>query len=759
MIRVLILIISCFCSLLLSGVSLAQLPGNWGHTFVIKEYDQNRFNQVRRVSTGSYTNNFVEEFMHDGDASWKVIRSFKPVSSDSTAVDLSYTFYLQKGSSPGTSVGIIFQVNDWSVDNYVFSPAALYNGNRFQSRRIDYSPRLMHPKDVGLNVPAIISDVPRLDNNNGPSRIQLTSGAASFPCMGYYQFDTKRGFLVTINQGNSLGDYGMEIEESRDRRTAWFSITSPHVRELYKYKITDNTYPSNDVAHDFKAGDSVVITCRVYFFNASTLSKYFEQYFSLHHQLVRKLSFTRHLPFSAAFDLIEEKYNRMNWNHAGFYAMDAIDNNRHWKPGWVSGMPVAYALSLGNNTATRERLVMQNNWLFSNGIAPSGFFYERGLDGTQWIGGDMSKFHTHDWHLVRSSADGLYYALKLLMQMQNEFKDSRDFELWKSNIQNVANAFLNTWKKYKQFGHFINTQTGDIIVGGSASGAIAPGALVLAAQIYKQPAYMEVARQAGVYYYESFVARGITTGGPGDALQNPDSESCYALLESYMELYEATREKRWLQYAEETAWLFATWVMPYHYLFPASSLLGTLKSETGGTVWANTQNKHAAPGICTASGMALFKLYRATGNAAYLELLRPIAQAIPQYISTVNRPIGKLPPGCIDERVSTNDWLEGTGEIANLSTWAEVAMMLTAKELPGIYVQRNNRSAIVFDHMNAKITGKGSAIYLQVENPTDYKASVRIVVDENILPLRDAGEPLKELLLNIAPGQRIEVKL
>ena len=50
--------------------------------------------------------------------------------------------------------------------------------------------------------------------------------------------------------------------------------------------------------------------------------------------------------------------------------------------------------------------------------------------------------------------------------------------------------------------------------------------------------------------------------------------------------------------------------------------------KTVGCVFANLQNKHAAPGICTLSGMALWKLYRWTGNDAYLELLRDIVASI-----------------------------------------------------------------------------------------------------------------------------------
>ena len=58
-----------------------------------------------------------------------------------------------------------------------------------------------------------------------------------------------------------------------------------------------------------------------------------------------------------------------------------------------------------------------------------------------------------------------------------------------------------------------------------------------------------------------------------------------------------------------------------------------------GSVFANIQNKHSAPGICTLSGDSLYKLWRWTQDALYLELLKDIALTIGQYISTDEDPI------------------------------------------------------------------------------------------------------------------------
>ena len=110
--------------------------------------------------------------------------------------------------------------------------------------------------------------------------------------------------------------------------------------------------------------------------------------------------------------------------------------------------------------------------------------------------------------------------------------------------------------------------------------------------------------------YVDYVSKGITCGGPGDAMQNPDSESAYAMLESFAMLYEKTGDKKWLQYAREMAAQFSTWVMSYDYAYSDNCLFGMLTMKTTGAVFANTQNKHGSPGICTHSGLALLRFHR-----------------------------------------------------------------------------------------------------------------------------------------------------
>ena len=175
-----------------------------------------------------------------------------------------------------------------------------------------------------------------------------------------------------------------------------------------------------------------------------------------------------------------------------------------------------------------------------------------------------------------------------------------------------------------------------------------------------------------------------------DEYNNARRMCAFALLESAVVLFESAGDPRWLEAAETLAAFCSSWVVTYAYRFPANSEFGRLGINTVGAVFANIQNKHAAPGICTLSGDSLLKLYRFTKNEACLELLKDIAYCLPQCVSTEEKPIyswdvtpKKLPAGFICERVNMSDW-EGPSAVGGVfwgSCWSETSLLLSFTEL------------------------------------------------------------------------------
>ncbi len=666
---------------------------------------------------------------------------------------------LVSGSISSCNVAIEFVFDGWHENNYLLMPSAVYNGNRFESRKIAYSPKLMDPRDIGADKPAVISDVPRLNIHSGPSSLMDRSGAMSTPSMGFFNAKSQLGLWILTEQGNQLGDYAYQVTENRLRTQAVMSIQTPVVRPLYQYRITDNQYPSSDQAPDWSSGDQVEIRFQMYQFDCLDVLSFMKYWSQIRFNLIPKPDAVVSIPFSSTFNIQEEKFNRQNWvERHGYYSVGMREMFlQDWQTGWTGGMITTYPLLFEGNEVTKNRVLRNFDFLFNGGISPSGFFFDSGesIDAAfHWYGGDIRKPHTVNWHLIRKSGDALYYILKqfhLMEQMGMEVKDQ-----WRSGVRCVAEAFVKLWRRYGQLGQFVDSQTGEIVVGGSTSGGIVPAALVYCASYFDHPEYLAVAQEIASYFYEQFVVKGIALGGVGDALQNPDSESAYGLLESFAVLYEQTGNTVWLERSEAMAHLFFTWIIGFNYKFPENSTLGKLGVQTFGAVFANTQNKHGAPGICTFSGLALWRLYRATGHLFYLEMLQAIVRFIPQMLSHPNRPIPGLENGWMTERVSTTDWFEGIGELMCGSTWAETSLLLTGIEIPAVYVVSDKQFVFVFDSVDAALEEDSSGILLlRLKNNSAYWVDLKVFVEDSADQKRPLGENvlLDTHRVSLKPGE------
>jgi hypothetical protein len=648
-----------------------------------------------------------------------------------------YTFELTKGAAKQAGVSVVFSLNDWSTDNYVIMPAALYDGNRFDVLPYPYNP-LFKRKDYDINKPITITDVPRLNKYKGESKAEFTTGDLSTPAIGIFFPSKKKGIWILTEQGSGFGNHGLTIQENDSRTKAEFSIVSPAVREK-GYRITAVQAKSDDKSVDWNRGDQVTIRFKAYTFNAESPGDLNDFFLKIRKSIYHQVRIDQ-LPFSKAFELIENKYNSENWvDTPGYYAVgDRSAWCMDWQLGWTGGCVATLPLSLNGKPYSRKRSFENYDLVITRSQSGSGLFYTCS-NGKEWVSDCSLAPHPDSLTLLRKNADALYYIYKYCMIEQSVNRGWVMPRQWQQPLEKLADKFVSLWDQYGQFGQFLNIETGRIVVGGSNSASSAIGGLALAYQFEKKSDYLRVAREAARYYFNKFIKQGVSCGGPGEVLQNPDSESTFAMLESLVVLYEATREKEWLEYAEMTAALFSTWVVPYDYIFPDSSVFGRLGMKTTGSVWANTQNKHSAPGICTFSGDCLFKLYRATGNEYYLELIKDIAHNIMQYVSRDDRQIANQKPGWVNERVNLSDW-EGKDRVGNIfygSTWPDASILLTVTDIPGIYIEPVKKKITVFDHVQAEYSGDNK---LMVTNPTKFDASVRVFIDPDPSRILNPGE-------------------
>ncbi len=644
-----------------------------------------------------------------------------------------------KETETPVSVSLELVEETWKKTEYVFMPGAVYNGNRQESKYIPYPPYYAGKKDGEWN--QVITDIPHLDVDGKESRIQFLSGDMTTPAMGYFNKEEKEGLLVLAKHMENGRYTGFTVHEKENE--AVFRVSCPGVREDKKYFFGDLPdgsgfyptcdYPSDDEGIVLKAGEALHLEVKVFQVNAENMNEYFSQFNRLREIMETGEDFAS-IPFSKAFETIKEKYTKMNFTDEGYYRGGTGENPAppaFWQAGWVGGGMNTYPLLMQDSGLAHDQAESTLRFIVKNLQEETGWYVPMYANGVKY-GDDFGNVDS-PVVLVRKDADLLYFLLKQAIYLK---KHNSQIEGLDESMERQADAFVRFVRKNGEIGQFVDSRAEELLEGGTASAAIVCGALAFAYEYFDKEEYLEIAEQLADLYREKYLKQGILNGGPGEICQAPDSESAFALLESYVQLYETTGKEKWLLAAEEAFELAITWVVSYDFVFPKDTAAVKIGAHTRGTVFANAQNKHSAPGICTLSGNSMLKLYRFTGDGKYLEWLRRISHALAQFVSLPDRLVDTLSdkplvPGYINERVQTSDW-EGKHTVGGFlygSNWPEVTLLLTYVEVPGVYVDLDRDMVMCNDHVSAELVKDENC--LKIRNTTPYDAVVTVMAEHS----------------------------
>ncbi len=656
-------------------------------------------------------------------------------------LDFKVTFKLATGKESSAAVAVAFDFDRWGADNYVLVPASIYNGNRYRVIGNGYMPQ--YPKDMyyNPNIPLTISNNPRLSLNPGePSLIELQTTNAATPAVCFFSPSLKKGFILLTDQETRLGNSGITIQENADKSKASIKISAPAMRKMAPG--FGDFHPSGDKAADWVAGNEVTLLFKIYAFDAQSIPDLLLKFMQVRKSLSGSNQPRNLVPMSKHLELATGICSN-NWITVPTGSYYTPENSKDFQLGWVSGMMNTYPMLALNDKKERERVSAELDFVVGKMQGKSGYFY-----GGITSGGKIRPEKLHPdfpqvQAMVRKNCDALLWMVKHFMLLKEQGYSREIKPEWEQSAKRLAEAFVATWKKHGQFGQYIVPETGEIAVFNSTAGAIAPAGLALASKYFNEKEFLKVAAESADYYYNRDVAKqGLTGGHCGDISQDADSESCFGFLESLMAIYNLTGDKQWLEKAKVQAALCSTWAISYDINFPPASQIGKLKSNMAGAVWASIQNKHAAPGICTASGDYLFKLYRATGNRLYADLIRDIQHAHTEAVDMPDHRTTNYGFGTSMERIQPSD-AEGRGSIGNFihtrNSWTETNGMLMDLELPGIYLQTDKSELYVFDHVEAKVVKRsGDKTILAIINKTPYDARVSVFAETS----EQAGMPL-----------------
>lgn len=686
------------------------------------------YNQARLVSLLTFTTDQIKTEHNDWIASIKTSK----VAGRPDAIDVTVSVKLLKGEATSAGIALAFDIANWSTDNYVMIPASVYNGNRNRVVNREYATGLdradLYKKDLQLttvNLPQLSPDPGKL------SKIEVSACNATTPAMCFYNKRSKRAFIALAEQGIRVGDAvidnGISIEESPDRSHATLVISAPGVRERKPEFIGFSKSPDRGI--QWKAGDEVTLRLRLYSFATPNIPGLLDKFMSVRKEVTGPNHPRNLIPFSEVTRIMTNNIDKRfyNGNDSKFYCPE----NAQWISfGWVGGLMDTFPMLALGDQLHLDHVTNTFDFAIPRAQGASGYFY-----GALGHDGKCFGREGYDEHpeicLTRKNGDVLFWMIKQFNLLKAQGRVNAVKPEWELNIKRLAQAFVYTWKKDGQWGNFINNQTGDVAVYNTSSGVTAIGGLALAANYYGNPEFLQIAEDAAdLYYNRDFVKLGMTTGACADILQNADSETAAGFMTSLMTLYEVTGDLKWLEKSRNLANLCSTWTVSYDYELPPSTELAQLGAKLTGAVWASTQNKHGAPGICTSSGDPLFKIYRATGDHRYAELMHDIVHAHAE---------GIQPNGNISERLTYCD-ADSRGTRGGYTGWNELNGILMAMELPGIYLRTDRNEIYVFDHVEAKIVKRAKdGIVLSIRNPTRYNASISILAETLALSKKPLG--------------------
>lgn len=689
----------------------------------LKEYEVDFYNKMSACHYLNDGENVIQE------SQWKL--GYSIAKFNKNTVEITLKAACTKGGLQNASFFAELNLSNWEKSNHLLMPAVCYNGNRYESRPQQYMPFFYEFEDMTSDEKVLLSDVPRLSNGTGVSKIDERTGSFSSPIVAYYHPNTNNSVLFSCNIIENENDSGICFEEAKNKKHARLTLTNPVVREVHQYRMTNTHFPSQDSPTNYNEGDSIVLTFRLQFESCQSVAQLYQQVNDIEKWWAKDedLPPMHNVSYSKAFAEIERKFNTSNFSKEhGYYAVGLRENAfQDWQLGWTGGLISTLPLFVAGGQESRQRVYQTFEWFFENAIAPSGLFWGIGENGNSFFGEfEKTKPLGKDLLLVRKMADAIYYITKHFILFEKAGLEVKDE--WKEKLQKAIGVIIEVWETNKQLGHYLHIHTKKIMVGGSTSGGLMSAALCIASEYFNKQKYLEAAFEMAEYFYKNYVSKGLAYGGVGDAMHNFDSESCYGLLESFAMLSEKTNDEIWIERTETAACLFNTWVATYSYSFPEKTLFGKLKMDTKGTVFANTQNKHLAPGICTYSGVALLRHYRKTRKLKWLCLLQNIVRAIPSYLSYPERRIGNMQDGWISERINSTDWWEPIGEIFEGSTWSETSCMLSRVEVPGVYVVSDLGLAIAFDLVKAELKGLHSLV---LTNYQDYDIKVTVLIENS----------------------------
>ena len=550
-----------------------------------------------------------------------------------------------------------------------------------------------HGDDCYTLIPAIYYDgnggetyeIPKISLPEIP-KFSASVSAVSYPTV--IAKDGARGYAYDFSPTSFAGWNGIELDAERSTFTIFAPAKEEKIYECGNFR--DNSRP----AFTWRKFSTVCIRFRRSEFDCPEVKSVFDYHWNTairneRYPAANAPKLAENEGVSLVRDWVYDMHMLITPKDEPLILTAFMDPNNRWPSpvcaewgiqiGWSSGTLTALPM-LKFGGKYREFALRYFDFISTNGNSPSGVKYSV-YDGDKWMTPDHPEFHNRDYNHIRFWGDHLYYLGRAITF---EREAGNEHPLWVEEFRRGVDIIKDVWRREHDFGYSWNIEGERVEMKrrGTTVGAYCLLALSEAVSLYPDEADLRgIFEEACAHYYNKWVLRGHTCGGPTDILDADDSESCATLANALVRQYQLLGGEDKLTMATDACKMFATWVVNYQPAFPGGSMFEGI-NVCGGVI-ANVQNRHIGPGICVNSARFLYDIGEITGDTRFCDLYYRIKHAAINMMSsytgeffglTFDSPFMK---GMLSEQINITDALNPAGETWKVSAcWPASAVLM-----------------------------------------------------------------------------------
>jgi hypothetical protein len=262
----------------------------------------------------------------------------------------------------------------------------------------------------------------------------------------------------------------------------------------------------------------------------------------------------------------------------------------------------------------------------------------------------------------------------LIDVIRREKKQGREHPEWMSWCKKFGDWLVPQQRSDGSFPRSWNAGSGTPREESGTSSCIPVPLLVKLSEETGQPKYLECAKRAADFTWETYGSRGVFIGGATDNPNVTDKEAGMLALEGYLILYENTKENKWLERAKAAANFAESWILIWNIPMPVDADPATLGWKPGvSTIGLNgiTARGSGFDEYMAWSVPAYAKLYKYTNDEHYLDVARILLLNTKAMLAIPGRTYDLLGPGWQQENWSMGR-NRGNGSHRSWLPWVSV---------------------------------------------------------------------------------------